>query len=40
LPIIYLVNDRALMAVRNDIKGLKYNGLPTWGLWNIDELDR
>jgi peptide/nickel transport system substrate-binding protein len=40
LPIIYLVNDRALMAVRNDIKGLKYSGLPTWGLWNIDELDR
>jgi peptide/nickel transport system substrate-binding protein len=40
VPIIYLVNDRALMAVRNDIKGLKYNGLPTWGLWNIDELDR
>jgi peptide/nickel transport system substrate-binding protein len=40
LPMIYLVNDRALMAVRNDIKGLKYSGLPTWGLWNIDELDR
>jgi peptide/nickel transport system substrate-binding protein len=40
LPIIHLVNDRALMAVRNDIQGLKYNGLPTWGLWNIDELRR
>ncbi len=40
LPIIHLVNDRALMAVRQDIQGLKYNGLPTWGLWNIDELWR
>ncbi|MBE9030782.1 ABC transporter substrate-binding protein [filamentous cyanobacterium LEGE 11480] len=40
VPIIHLVNDRALMAVRKDVKGLKYSGLPTWGLWNIDELDR
>jgi peptide/nickel transport system substrate-binding protein len=39
-PIIHLVNDRALMAVRKDIQGLKYNGLPTWALWNIDELWR
>jgi peptide/nickel transport system substrate-binding protein len=39
-PIIHLVNDRALMAVRGDIQGLRYNGLPTWGLWNIDELWR
>jgi peptide/nickel transport system substrate-binding protein len=38
VPIIQLVNDRALMAVRGNIQGLKYNGLPTWGLWNIDEL--
>jgi peptide/nickel transport system substrate-binding protein len=40
LPIIQVVNDRALMAVRGDITGLKYNGLPTWGLWNIEELSR
>jgi peptide/nickel transport system substrate-binding protein len=40
VPIIHLVNDRALMAVRQDIQGLKYNGLPTWGLWNIAELRR
>jgi peptide/nickel transport system substrate-binding protein len=40
LPIIYLVNDRALMAVKGDIQGLKYNGLPSWGLWNIAEIDR
>lgn len=38
LPAIHLVNDRALMAVRNDVKGLKYTGLPSWGLWNIYEL--
>ncbi|MBD2329400.1 ABC transporter substrate-binding protein [Alkalinema sp. FACHB-956] len=38
LPIIHLVNDRALMAVRNPVQGLQYNGLPFWGLWNIDEL--
>ncbi len=40
LPIIHLVNDRAFMAVRNDIQGLDYNGLPFWGLWNIDEVYR
>jgi peptide/nickel transport system substrate-binding protein len=40
VPIIHLVNDRALMAARNDVQGLKYSGLPTWGLWNIDELER
>lgn len=38
LPILYLVNDRALMAARNDVQGLKYSGLASWGLWNIDEL--
>jgi peptide/nickel transport system substrate-binding protein len=38
LPIIHLVNDRATMAVRNHVQGLRYNGLPFWGLWNIDEL--
>jgi peptide/nickel transport system substrate-binding protein len=38
LPVILLVNDTALMAVRNRVDGLKYSGLPSWGLWNIDEL--
>jgi peptide/nickel transport system substrate-binding protein len=38
LPIILLVNDSALMAVRDRVKGLKYSGLPSWGLWNIEEL--
>ncbi len=38
LPIIYLVNDSALMAVRNTITGLQYTGLPSWGLWNIQDL--
>lgn len=38
LPVILLVNDRALMAVRNRVTGLKYTGLPSWGLWNIPEL--
>ncbi|MEB3295065.1 MAG: ABC transporter substrate-binding protein [Synechococcales bacterium] len=38
LPIIHLVNDRATMAVRNHVQGLRYNGLPFWGLWNIEEL--
>ena len=40
LPIIHLVNDRAFMVVRKDIQGLNYNGLPFWGLWNIDEVYR
>lgn len=38
LPIILLVNDSALMAARNDLVGLKYSGLPSWGLWNMPEL--
>jgi peptide/nickel transport system substrate-binding protein len=38
LPIIYLVNDSALMAVRNTVRGLRYTGLPSWGLWNVPEL--
>jgi peptide/nickel transport system substrate-binding protein len=38
LPVIHLVNDRALMAVRDRVSGLKYTGLPSWGLWNIFEL--
>jgi peptide/nickel transport system substrate-binding protein len=38
LPVIHLVNDRALIAVRNSVEGLRYNGLPSWGLWNIQEL--
>jgi hypothetical protein len=28
------------MVVRQDIQGLNYNGLPFWGLWNIDEVYR
>jgi peptide/nickel transport system substrate-binding protein len=39
LPIILLPNDSALMAVRDRVQGLKYTGLPSWGLWNIDELE-
>ncbi|NES96460.1 MAG: ABC transporter substrate-binding protein [Desertifilum sp. SIO1I2] len=38
LPLIYLVNEVALMAVRDRVTNLKYSGLPTWGLWNIYEL--
>ncbi|EKQ67187.1 ABC-type dipeptide transport system, periplasmic component [Leptolyngbyaceae cyanobacterium JSC-12] len=38
LPVIFLVNDRALMAARNTLKGIEYSGLPSWGLWNIDAL--
>jgi len=38
LPVIHLVNDRALIAVRDRVEGLKYTGLPSWGLWNIQEL--
>jgi peptide/nickel transport system substrate-binding protein len=38
LPVIFLVNDRALMAARNTVQGLQYSGLPSWGLWNIQEL--
>lgn len=38
LPVIHLVNEIALMAVRDRVEGVKYNGLPSWGLWNIQEL--
>jgi len=38
LPVIHLVHETALIAVRDRLQGLKYSGLPTWGLWNIDEL--
>ncbi|KAM3111228.1 ABC transporter substrate-binding protein [Phormidesmis sp. 146-33] len=38
LPVIHLVNDSALMVVRDRVQGLKYSGLPSWGLWNIEEL--
>ena len=38
LPVIHLVNDSALMVARDRVQGLKYSGLPSWGLWNIDEL--
>lgn len=38
LPVIHLVNETALVAVRDRIHGLKYSGLPSWGLWNIQKL--
>ncbi len=38
LPVIFLVNDRALMAARNTVTGIQYSGLPSWGLWNIDQI--
>lgn len=38
LPVTYLVNDSAMIAVRNRVEGLKYSGLPSWGLWNIQEI--
>lgn len=38
LPVIHLVHEIALMAVRDRVRGLKYSGLPSWGLWNIQEL--
>jgi len=38
LPVIHLVHETALMAVRDRLQGLKYSGLPSWGLWNIQEL--
>jgi peptide/nickel transport system substrate-binding protein len=38
VPVIFLVNDRALMVARNTVQGLKYSGLPSWGLWNIPEI--
>lgn len=38
LPVIHLVNDSALMVVRDRVQNVKYSGLPSWGLWNIDEL--
>jgi peptide/nickel transport system substrate-binding protein len=38
LPVIHLVHEIAIVAVRDRIQGLKYTGLPSWGLWNIQEL--
>lgn len=38
LPVIYLAHEIALMAVRDRVQGLRYSGLPSWGLWNIQEL--
>ncbi|MBD2464316.1 ABC transporter substrate-binding protein [Oscillatoria sp. FACHB-1407] len=38
LPVIHLVHEIALVAVRDRVQGLKYSGLPTWGLWNIQEI--
>ncbi|HEY9845937.1 MAG TPA: ABC transporter substrate-binding protein [Candidatus Caenarcaniphilales bacterium] len=38
LPVIHLVHETALIAVRDRVHGVKFSGLPTWGLWNIQEL--
>ena len=38
VPMIYLVNEMALMVARDRVQGIQYSGLPTWGLWNIAEL--
>lgn len=38
LPVIHLVNEVALVSVHERVQGLKYSGLPSWGLWNIEEL--
>lgn len=38
LPVIHLVNGLAMMASRDRLQGLKYSGLPSWGLWNIEEI--
>jgi peptide/nickel transport system substrate-binding protein len=38
LPVIHLLQEVALMAVRDRISGVAYSGLPNWGLWNVQEL--
>lgn len=38
LPVIHLTHEIALMAVRDRVQGLAYSGLPSWGLWNIEDL--
>ncbi|MCM1983201.1 ABC transporter substrate-binding protein [Lyngbya confervoides] len=38
VPMVYLVNEMALMVARDRVQGLEYSGLPTWGLWNIAQL--
>ncbi len=38
LPVIHLVNALAIMAVRDRVDGIRYSGLPSWGLWNIEEI--
>ena len=38
LPVIHLVQEIALMAVRDRVQGIQYSGLPSWGLWNIQEI--
>ncbi|MGJ3249895.1 MAG: ABC transporter substrate-binding protein [Elainellaceae cyanobacterium] len=38
LPVIHLINGLAMMASRDRLQGLKYSGLPSWGLWNIEEI--
>ena len=38
VPMIFKVLEVAMMAVRDRVTGLKYSGLPSWGLWNIYEM--
>ena len=38
LPVIHLVHEIALMAVRDRVSGHQYSGLPSWGLWNVQTL--
>jgi peptide/nickel transport system substrate-binding protein len=38
VPVIHLVNALAMMAARDRLDGINYSGLPSWGLWNIEEI--
>lgn len=38
LPLMFLVHESALMVARDTIEGVKFSGLPSWGLWNLAEL--
>ncbi len=38
VPMIHLVHEIAIAVVRDRLQGLQYSGLPTWGLWNIEQL--
>lgn len=38
LPVIHLVQEIAIMAVRDRLQNVQFSSLPSWGLWNIHEL--